>query len=126
MFHLPVRGNDDGGVHTTAADVHALWESLFAGRIVSPEIVDEVVGGRRGDARASVGTYVVLAVANRLVDPCSKLAFAKLEKEANRYTASDFLRALIEAVPYKIHTVLTDNGMQFCHAPRNRSGPTAR
>src|SRR5688500_4770623 len=41
-------------------------------------------------------------------------------------TASDFLRALIEAVPYKIHTVLTDNGMQFCHAPRNRSGPTAR
>src|SRR4051812_45875543 len=55
-----------------------------------------------------------------------KLAFAKLEKEANRYIASDFLRALIEAVPYKIHTVLTDNGMQFCHAPRNRSGPTAR
>ena len=54
------------------------------------------------------------------------MAFAKLEKEANRYTASDFLRALIEVVPYKIHTVLTDNGMQFCHAPRNRSGPTAR
>jgi len=25
----------------------------------------------------------------------------------------------------KIHTVLTDNGVQFCHAPRNRSGPTA-
>lgn len=60
------------------------------------------------------------------IDRTSKLAFAKLEKEANRYTASDFLRALIEAVPYKIHTVLTDNGMQFCHAPRNRSGPTAR
>ena len=40
-------------------------------------------------------------------------ALAKLEKEANRYTASDFLRALIEAVPYKIHTVLTDNGMQL-------------
>jgi len=29
-------------------------------------------------------------------------------------------------VPYQIHTVLTDNGIQFCHAPRNRSGPTAR
>jgi transposase InsO family protein len=60
------------------------------------------------------------------IDRTSKLAFAKLEEEANRYTASDFLHALVEAVPYKIHTVLTDNGIQFCHAPRNRSGPTAR
>jgi transposase InsO family protein len=60
------------------------------------------------------------------IDRTSKLAFAKLEPEANRYTASAFLRSLIEAVPYQIHTVLTDNGQQFCHAPRNRSGPTAR
>src|SRR3954462_6225284 len=60
------------------------------------------------------------------IDRTSKLAFVKLEKEANRHTASDFLRALVEAVPYQIHTVLTDNGIQFCHAPRNRSGPTAR
>jgi transposase InsO family protein len=59
------------------------------------------------------------------IDRTSKLAFAKLETEANRYTASDFLRALVAFVPYKIHTVLTDNGVQFCHAPRNRSGPTA-
>src|SRR5471030_1850915 len=58
------------------------------------------------------------------IDRTSKFAFAKLETEANRYTACEFLRALIEAAPYKIHTVLTDNGMQFCHAPRNRSGPT--
>jgi transposase InsO family protein len=59
------------------------------------------------------------------VDRTSKLAFAKLEEKANIYTASDFLRALIEAVPYQIHTVLTDNGVQFCDAPKNRSGPTA-
>lgn len=45
---------------------------------------------------------------------------------SNSYTACEFFRALIEATPYKIHTVLTDNGMQFCHAPHNRSGPTAR
>ena len=32
----------------------------------------------------------------------------------------------VKAVPYEIHTVLTDNGMQFCHAPRYRSGPTAQ
>jgi transposase len=34
------------------------------------------------------------------IDRTSKFAFAKLETEANRYTASDFLRALIDAVPY--------------------------
>ena len=33
---------------------------------------------------------------------------------------------MIKAVPYKIHTVLTDNGIQFCDMPQNRSGPTAR
>ena len=59
------------------------------------------------------------------VDRTSKLAFAKLEEKANIYTASDFLRALIEAVPYRVHTVLTDNGVQFCDVPKNRSGPTA-
>ncbi|BDL38626.1 hypothetical protein MSPGM_12160 [Methylorubrum sp. GM97] len=58
------------------------------------------------------------------IDRTSKLAFAKLEAEANRYTPSDFLRALIAFVPYKTHTVLTDNGVQFCYAPRNSSGPT--
>ena len=37
--------------------------------------VDAVVSRRR-DAAASVGTYIVLATANRIVDPCSKRAFA--------------------------------------------------
>jgi transposase len=46
-------------------------------RVGVAEIIDDVVGPRRADARASVGTYIALAVANRLVDPCSKLAFAK-------------------------------------------------
>lgn len=27
---------------------------------------------------------------------------------------------------YDIHTILTDNGVQFCHAPHNRDSPTAR
>ena len=36
-----------------------------------------------------------------------------------------FLQALIKAVPYKIHTILTDNGSQFCHTPRYCTGPTA-
>lgn len=36
VFHLPVRGNGDGGIYTTAADMAALWDALFAGRVVSP------------------------------------------------------------------------------------------
>src|SRR5271156_5750395 len=40
--------------------------------------------------------------------------------------AAAFLQALVEAVPYRIHTVLTDNGIQFADLPKNRQGPTAR
>jgi transposase InsO family protein len=47
------------------------------------------------------------------IDRTSKLAFARLVESAGKMEAADFLRALIEAVPYRIHTVLTDNGVQF-------------
>lgn len=60
------------------------------------------------------------------IDRTSKFAFVKLEEKANRVTASAFLENLIEAVPYKIHTVLTDNGIQFTFPPRYKDGPTAR
>ena len=38
--------------------------------------VIDAVAPRRADAAASVGTYIALATANRIVAPCSKLAFA--------------------------------------------------
>ena len=60
------------------------------------------------------------------VDRTSKFAFARLEEKANRKTAAAFLEALIAAVPYTIHTILTDNGVQFCYQPSRRNGPTAR
>jgi hypothetical protein len=60
------------------------------------------------------------------VDRTSKYAFAQLHPVANVKTAAGFLAALIAALPYKIHTILTDNGIQFCDAPQHRSGPTAR
>jgi hypothetical protein len=68
------------------------------------------------------------------IDRTSKFAFVQLVEKANRVTASDFLVALIRAVPYKIHTVLTDcpkgtlrvNGIQFRYPPRCAKGPTAR
>jgi transposase InsO family protein len=60
------------------------------------------------------------------IDRTSKFAFAQLHQAANVKTAAGFLQALIEAVPYHIHTVLTDNGIQFGDAIQHRSGPTAR
>ena len=60
------------------------------------------------------------------IDRTSKFAFAQLHKAANVKTAVGFLQALIKAVPYRIHTVLTDNGVQFGDMPSRREGPTAR
>jgi transposase InsO family protein len=60
------------------------------------------------------------------VDRTSKYAFARLVKKANGAAARAFLDELVAAVPYEIHTVLTDNGIQFADLPKNRDGPTAR
>lgn len=46
VLHLPVRGSGDGGIYTTSADISALWSAFFAGRIVSPEWVAEMVRPR--------------------------------------------------------------------------------
>jgi transposase InsO family protein len=59
------------------------------------------------------------------IDRTSKFAFVELHEKATMRGATDFLQALIKAVPYKIHTVLTDNGIQFADLAKNRSKPTA-
>ncbi len=46
VFHLPVRGNGDGGIYSTAADMHAFWDALMAGRIVSTETLTEMTRPR--------------------------------------------------------------------------------
>ena len=60
--------------HLGFGDLAAVWSILE--RLGVADIVDEVVGARRSDAGGSVGTYIALATANRVVAPCSKLAFA--------------------------------------------------
>src|SRR5579875_125661 len=60
------------------------------------------------------------------IDRTSKFAFVELVQRADMRAAAAFLEALIAAVPYRIHIVLTDNGIQFADLPRNRRGPTAR
>src|SRR6266536_3333098 len=60
--------------HLAFGDVAAAWG--ITQRLDLARIIDEVVGPRRADAGASVGTYLALAAINRLVDPCSRQAFA--------------------------------------------------
>ena len=53
------------------------------------------------------------------IDRTSKFAFARLVRKAGKMAAAQFLRDLIAAVPYKIHTLLTDNGIQFTNRKRD-------
>ena len=46
VFSLPVLGSGDGGIYSTVADLRALWSAFFAGRVVSPEWVSEMVRPR--------------------------------------------------------------------------------
>jgi IS30 family transposase len=46
------------------------------------------------------------------IDRTSKFAFVRLVESAGKMEAADFLRYLAKAVPYRIHTVLTNNGVQ--------------
>ena len=47
------------------------------------------------------------------IDRTSKFAFVQLHEKVTQRIAAAFLHELVAAVPYKIHTVLTDNGIQF-------------
>ena len=60
--------------HLGFGDSAGVWEILD--RLDVAGIIDGVVGPRRTDAGASVGTYLVLAALNRVVAPVSKLGFA--------------------------------------------------
>lgn len=55
------------------------------------------------------------------IDRTSKFAVTQIVDKANRKTAWEFLEYLLKAVPYHIHTILTDNGIQFAEQPRNRN-----
>jgi transposase len=60
--------------HLAFGDVAAAWGML--GDLGVAAIIDEVTGPRPAGLPLSAGTYLALAALNRLVAPCSKLAFA--------------------------------------------------
>jgi len=66
-------GRPERTQHKAFGDLAAVWGILD--RLGVAGAIDEVCGSRRSDAGASVGTYLALATANRVVAPCSKLGF---------------------------------------------------
>ncbi len=60
------------------------------------------------------------------IDRTSKFVMAKLAGRATVSEAQTFLEELVAAVPYGIHTILTDNGIQFADTTRNRTSLTAK
>ena len=66
-------GRPQRSAHKRFGDLAAAWSTLRRLDVVG--IVDEVVP-RYANAAASVGTYLALACANRVVEPCSKRGFA--------------------------------------------------
>jgi len=72
--------------HLRFGEVAAVWSLLTDLDVVA--VIDDVVGARRSDAGASVGTYLALAALGRLLEPDSKRAFAKwwASTAADRFT----------------------------------------
>lgn len=60
------------------------------------------------------------------IDRTSKFGLTQLVNKADRRTAWEFLEHLLKAVLYRIHTSLTDNGIQFADQPRNRNQAQSR
>ena len=68
-------GVPDGTRHRGFGDLAAVWQMLSRLGVVG--IVDDVVGPVSVGAGVSVGTYMALVIANRVVEPTSKLGFEK-------------------------------------------------
>jgi IS30 family transposase len=60
------------------------------------------------------------------IDRVSKFTYVEFRDDQGKMNGAEFLRSVIAAFPYAIHTVLTDNGMAFADLPKNRNGPTRR
>lgn len=55
------------------------------------------------------------------IDRTSKFTYVELHEKAGKMIAAQFLRNVIKALPYNIHTVLTDNGIQFTNRKMDKT-----
>nr|WP_295108953.1 IS481 family transposase [uncultured Caulobacter sp.] len=56
------------------------------------------------------------------IDRVSKFTYVEFHDKAGKMAGAAFLRSVVAVFPYKIHTVLTDNGMAFADLPKYRDG----
>jgi len=113
----------------TRSSLHRLFQRHTIARL--PEIEGEKTAKKRFKPTAIGFFHIDIAEVRTedsklhlfvAIDRTAKFAFAQLHDRASRRIAADFLRALIAAVPYTIHTVLTDNGTQFTELAAFRRG----
>jgi transposase InsO family protein len=119
--------------HLTRSSLHRCLERHGISRL--PEVEGGKPGRKKFDSYPIGYFHIDLAEVRTAedklylfvaIDRTSKFAFVELVERADMRAAAAFLQALIAAVPYRIHTVLSDNGIQFADLPKNRKGPTAR
>lgn len=60
------------------------------------------------------------------IDRASKFTYVEVHDKAGKMAGAAFLRNAVEVFPYKLHIVLTDNGMAFADLPKNRDRPSTR
>jgi CubicO group peptidase (beta-lactamase class C family) len=62
VFHLPVRGNGDGGIYSSTSDLSRMWAALVDGQIVAPATVALMTTPRSEDPgermRYGLGMYL--------------------------------------------------------------------
>jgi transposase InsO family protein len=106
--------------HLTRSSLHRCLQRHGISRL--PDVEGDTLGRRKFKAYPIGHFHVDIAevrtAEGRLylfvaIDRTSKFAFTELHEKATTSIAADFLHALIKVVPYKIHTVLTDNGTHF-------------
>ena len=112
--------------HLTRSSLHRLFQRHAISRL--PDMKTGAPGKKRfksypigyfhidiAEVRTEDGKiYMFVAI-----DRTSKFVFVELYEKAGKMNAARFLRHLIKVCPYKIHTVLTDNGVQFTERKTN-------
>ena len=97
---------------------------------------EEKASKRRRFAETAIGYVHIDACELRLtegklfmflaIDRVSKFVHVGFYDANTKANGAAFLREVVAAFPYRIHTVLTDNGMAFADLPKCRDGHTAR
>ncbi|WP_244171127.1 IS481 family transposase, partial [Xanthomonas populi] len=113
--------------HLTRSSLHRCLQRHDISRL--PEITGDKAAKKRfkndpiGDFHIDIAQVQTAEGKRALfvaIDRTSKFALTELHASANKMVAAQFLRTVIQAVPYALQTVLTDNGIQFTNRSSDR------